>query len=96
LLEREGIGVHTLVGKVGVNDGAADAVELINEGRVQLVINTPSGRGARADGAHIRAACVANGVPCLTTVAAGLAAARGITDTVEQGWTVRSLQELHQ
>jgi carbamoyl-phosphate synthase large subunit len=95
LLEREGIGVHTLVGKVGVNDGAADAVELINSGRVQLVINTPSGRGARADGAHIRTACVANGVPCLTTVAAGLAAARGITDTVEQGWTVRSLQELH-
>jgi carbamoyl-phosphate synthase large subunit len=95
LLEREGVDVGTRVGKVGVADGAADAVELIREGRVQLVINTPSGRGARADGAHIRAACVRHQVPCLTTVAAGLAAARGIADTIAHGWRVRSLQELH-
>jgi carbamoyl-phosphate synthase large subunit len=96
LLEREGISVGTLVGKVGINDGAHDAVELISSGQVHLVINTPSGRGARVDGAHIRAACVQHQVPCLTTVAAGLAAARGITDSVQNGWTVRSLQELHQ
>ena len=95
LLESEGIPVATRVAKVGVRDGAHDAVELISQGRVQLVINTPSGRGARSDGAHIRTACVIHQVPCLTTVAAGLAAARGIADTFEHGWRVHSLQELH-
>ncbi len=87
--------VERLVGKVGVRDGAHDAVSLISAGEVQLVINTPSGRGARADGAHIREACVVHQVPCLTTLAAALAAARGIADTVAHGWRVRSLQELH-
>ncbi len=87
--------VERLVGKVGVRDGAHDAVELISAGEVQLVINTPSGRGARADGAHIRGACVVHQVPCLTTLAAALAAAKGIADTIEHGWRVRSLQELH-
>ncbi len=95
LLEAEGITVATRVGKVGRGDGMHDAVELIAQGRVQLVINTPSGRGARADGAHIRTACVVHQVPCLTTVAAGLAAGLGIGDTMKHGWSVRSLQELH-
>ncbi len=58
----------------------ADAVELIEQGRIQLVVNTPSGRGPRADGAYIRRAASANGVPCLTTVAAARAAAAGIAD----------------
>jgi carbamoyl-phosphate synthase large subunit len=95
-LSDHGVDVETLVGKVGVRDGAHDAVELISKGLVQLVINTPSGRGARADGAHIRTACVVHQVPCLTTVAAGLAAALGMADTATHGWRVRSLQELHQ
>ncbi len=56
----------------------------------------PSGRGARADGAHIRGACVVPQVPCLTTVAAGLAAALGMAETKQHGWRVRSLQELHE
>ena len=83
-------------GKVGRGDDMHDAVQLIAQGQVHLVINTPSGRGARADGAHIRTACVVHQVPCLTTVAAGLAAVRGIADTIQHGWRVRSLQELHQ
>ena len=87
--------VETLVAKVGLRDGAHDAVELIGSEQVQLVINTPSGRGARADGAQIRSACMTHNVPCLTTMAAGLAAARGIADTRSQGWRVTSLQELH-
>ena len=87
--------VETLVAKVGLHDGAHDAVELIGSEQVQLVINTPSGRGARADGAQIRSACMTHNVPCLTTMAAGLAAARGIADTRSQGWRVTSLQELH-
>jgi len=90
-----GVTVETLVGKVGLQDLARDAVELIASGDVQMVINTPSGSGARADGGHIRSACITHKVACLTTLAAGVAAALGISDTREHGWRVRSLQELH-
>ena len=58
-LRDRGVEVQTLVGKVGLREMARDAVELLEAGAVQLVVNTPSGRGARDDGALIRAACVA-------------------------------------
>ena len=61
---------------------------MIAAGEVQLVVNTPSGSGARADGALIRGACVVHAVSCLTTISAGLAAAKGIADTRAQGWRV--------
>ena len=73
----------------------ADAVELIASGKVQLVVNTPRGRGPRADGAHIRRAASAHRVPCLTTVAAARAAAAGIADWGRHRLEVRSLQEHH-
>ena len=94
-LRSNGLSVTTLVGKVGLADLGADAVTLIAEGAVQLVVNTPSGGDAMVDGAQIRHACITHGVPCLTTLNAGLAAARGIADTRTHGWRVRSLQELH-
>jgi carbamoyl-phosphate synthase large subunit len=59
------------------------------------VVNSPRGRGARADGAHIRSAAAVNSVPCLTTAAAGLAAAEGIADRASHEMRVRSLQEYH-
>jgi len=72
-----------------------DAVVLIGSGQVQLVVNSPRGRGARADGAHIRAEAALRGVPCLTTGAAALAAASGIVDTLAHELRVRTLQEFH-
>ena len=93
-LESNGLTVTTVVGKVG-EIGAADAVELISSGRVQLVVNTPRGRGPRADGLHIRAAALLHQVPCLTTVAAARAAAAGMADLKEHGMSVVSLQEVH-
>jgi carbamoyl-phosphate synthase large subunit len=95
-LRAHGVSVATLVGKVGLADLGVNAVSMIASGDVHLVVNTPSGSGARADGAQIRTACVALSVPCLTTMSAGFAAAKGIADTRAQGWRVRSLQELHQ
>ncbi len=94
-LRSHGVEVATLVPKVGQGDLGVDAVELIASGGVQLVVNTPTGSTARSDGAAIRTACVGHGVPCLTTLAAGFAAARGIEETRQHGWRVRSLQELH-
>jgi carbamoyl-phosphate synthase large subunit len=87
--------VETLVGKIGVAELGADAVSMLASGHVQLVVNTPSGSGARVDGAEIRTACIVHAVPCLTTLSAGFAAALGIADTRARGWRVRSLQELH-
>jgi carbamoyl-phosphate synthase large subunit len=60
---------------------------------VQLVVNTPRGRGPRADGAHIRRAANVHQVACLTTVAAARAAAAGIADWADHRLSVRSLQE---
>ena len=94
VLEAEGIPVATVVAKV-VEDVGEDAVGLISSGRVDLVVNTPRGRGPRADGMHIRRAAITHGVPSVTTVAAALAAAAGIADEAEHDPEVRSLQEYH-
>ena len=64
MLAAEGIDVATVVAKVGESHpGKVDAVELIAGGKVQLVVNTPRGRGPRADGLHIRATALAHLVP---------------------------------
>ncbi|MGB9112338.1 MAG: carbamoyl-phosphate synthase large subunit [Acidimicrobiales bacterium] len=98
-LEVAGVPVQRLVAKVGFaserEDELADAVELISSGAISLVVNTPRGRGARADGAYIRRAASASGVPIVTTVRAALAAARGIAESRDTGVSVESLQELH-
>jgi carbamoyl-phosphate synthase large subunit len=94
-LEANGVPVEAVVAKVtdeGSTDGV-DAVELIRSGKVQLVVNTPRGRGPRADGARIRRAANVHQVPCLTTVAAAHAAAAGISDWAAHRLLVRSLQE---
>jgi carbamoyl-phosphate synthase large subunit len=93
-LEAQGIPVDGVVAKVGDTVGT-DAVELISSGKVDLVVNTPRGRGPRADGAHIRRAANGHGVPCLTTVSAALAAAGGMADWRRHGLSVKSLQEFH-
>ena len=93
-LQDHGIPVATIVAKLGEPTGT-DAVELIASGQVQLVINSPRGRGPRADGAHIRTAAGANRVPLLTTAAAGLAAANGMADWARHPLEVRSLQDYH-
>ncbi len=94
-LRANDVTVDTLVGKVGLGDLAVDAVTMIASGDVQMVVNTPSGSSARSDGAAIRKASVGHGVACVTTLSAGFAAAKGIADTREHGWRVRTLQELH-
>jgi carbamoyl-phosphate synthase large subunit len=96
-LEQNGVPVDSVVAKVGEEgEEGLDAVELIGSGKVQLVVNTPRGRGPRADGAYIRRAARVHQIPCLTTVAAARAAAAGIADTGGRRLDVRSLQEFHE
>jgi carbamoyl-phosphate synthase large subunit len=94
-LRSEGVSVDTLVAKVGEEGVASDAVDLIAQGKVQLVVNTPRGLGPRADGQHIRRAAVTYHVPCLTTLAAARAAAGGMADARTHPLRVRALQDLH-
>jgi carbamoyl-phosphate synthase large subunit len=94
-LRDHGVDVATLVAKVGEEGVAVDAVHLIARGAVQMVVNTPRGRGSRDDGTHIRAAAVAYHVPCITTLSAARAAVAGIADRARHPLVVRSLQELH-
>jgi carbamoyl-phosphate synthase large subunit len=94
VLEASGIPVDTIVAKVGEEVGV-DAVDLISSGKVDLVVNTPRGRGPRADGMHIRRAALAHGVACVTTVSAAIAAAAGIGEEAAREPEARSLQEYH-
>ena len=93
-LEANHVPVATIVAKVG-EDRGRDAVDLISSGEVDLVVNTPRGRGPRADGMHIRRAAIAHGVACVTTVAAAIAAAAGIAEAISREPDARSLQEYH-
>jgi carbamoyl-phosphate synthase large subunit len=98
LLRENNIDVAPLVIKLGEHagahgPGAVDAVELIRSGTVKLVVNTPRGSPSRGDGRYIREAAAANGVACVTTVAAARAAAAGVAAWREGGLSVRSLQE---
>ena len=67
-------------------------VDLINAGEIDIVVNTPSGRSARADGYEIRAAAVAADKALFTTIAV-LGAAVSAMDAIGDGFDVRSLQE---
>jgi carbamoyl-phosphate synthase large subunit len=91
-IERMGIPA-TAIKKLG--EGSPNVVDWIENGEVDLVVNTPTGSGARTDGWEIRRAAVARGVPCLTTLSGGLAAARAIASARHGEPAVVSLQEVH-
>jgi carbamoyl-phosphate synthase large subunit len=97
-LRDNGVPVAEVVDKVGEPSQGhrRTAVDLIANGEIDLVVNTPRGRGPRADGSYIRLAASVHGIPCLTTAAAALAAAGGIADWSRHGLSVRSLQEYHE
>jgi carbamoyl-phosphate synthase large subunit len=90
---RMGVPVEPL-NKIG--EGSPHVVDWIERGDVDLVINTPTGVGARTDGHEIRRAAVTHGVPCLTTLSAGMSAARAISRARIDGEPeVLCLQDLH-
>ncbi len=78
-------------------DGEPTTVDLIRDGRIQLIVNTPYGAGggghARLDGYEIRTAAVMANVPCITTVQGLGAAVQGIEAMRRGDIGVRSLQE---
>ncbi len=104
-LETEGIAVSQVIAKLTQPGGAdpsvptngeVDGVELISSGGIDLVVNSPRGRGPRADGAHLRRAAATHQVPLLTTASAALAAANGVGEWNGTALGVRSLQAYHE
>ena len=97
-LAKFGQPVDKVIGKISqMSDGSgmANAVDLITDGAISFVVNTPHGRGSREDGEAIRKAANANRVPSVTTVEAALAAVNGLVEQRLSEVTVRSLQEYH-
>jgi carbamoyl-phosphate synthase large subunit len=96
VLRRAGVPVEA-VAKVSEShdDAKPNVADLIRAGRVDLVINTPFGRGPRTDGYHIRTAAAAAGVPCLTTMPGAFAAMRGIEALRAGATEPMSIQEHH-
>jgi carbamoyl-phosphate synthase large subunit len=92
-IARMGVPVKT-INKIG--EGSPHVVDWIERGEVNLIVNTPTGSGARSDGWEIRRSAIAHGIPCLTTLSAGVSAARAIAQAIKLGEPdVLSLQELH-
>jgi carbamoyl-phosphate synthase large subunit len=83
----------TRINKLG--EGSPHVVDLIREHRCDLIVNTPTGSGARADGLEIRTAAVRHDIPCVTTMTGASAAVRAIAAQKESEAEVRSLQEIH-
>jgi carbamoyl-phosphate synthase large subunit len=96
-------GTATAIRRMGVpverilklSEGSPNVVERIDAGEVDLVINTPTGSGARADGYEIRRSAIGRGIPCITTMSGASAAQRAIRAARSGETSVISLQELH-
>ncbi|HEV3343354.1 MAG TPA: carbamoyl-phosphate synthase large subunit, partial [Pirellulales bacterium] len=76
-----------------LQEGHPNLLDLLIDGQIQLIINTPSGKGARTDEGRIRAASVSHGVPCITTIQAADAAVRAMEALREEEMTVQALQD---
>ncbi len=90
LLEKEGLPVQRLF---KVQEGRPNVLDLIKNGEIQLVINTPAGKTPRADEVKIRTAAVLRRISIMTTLASAKAAVMGIKTLRERGLKVHSLQE---
>jgi carbamoyl-phosphate synthase large subunit len=89
-LEAAGVSVRRVK---KLQEGSPNLLDYFADGEVALVVNTPSGKGARTDEGKIRAAAVQAGVPCVTTMEAATAAVKAIEALREEEMQVQSLQE---
>jgi carbamoyl-phosphate synthase large subunit len=91
-LEKAGLRVRRIF---KLQEGRPNAIDLLKNKEIQLVINTPSGQAPRADEVKIRTTAVYTGTPIMTTLSSAKAAALGIGALRKAGYGVRTLQEYH-
>ncbi|HPV04050.1 MAG TPA: carbamoyl-phosphate synthase large subunit [Myxococcota bacterium] len=80
-----------ILSKLG--EGGRDAVTILREAGISLILNTPAGGRGRTDAASIRVAASANGVACVTTLQGSIAALRGVMALRESALDIRALQD---
>jgi len=90
ILKEAGIPAQVIQKK---HQGSPNAEELIAEGKIHLVINTPVGEEALQDDSYIRKAAITHNVPMATTLAGAVAWAEAIQALQKENFTVKSIQE---
>ena len=96
-------GTHAFLASQGIpsepilkeHEGRPNITDAIKNREIQLVINTPAGKLSKNDDSYIRKAAIKHRVPYITTLAAAIAAAKGITAYRAGKSDVRSLQSYH-
>jgi len=89
LLRQAGIEVQQIQ---KLQQGHPNLLDIMADGDLSLVINTPSGKGARTDEGRIRAAAVSHGIPCITTIQAAEAAVKAMEAMREEELSVEPVQ----
>ena len=92
VLEKAGLKVQRIF---KLAEGRPNAIDLLKNKEIQLVINTPSGATPRADEIKIRTTAVYTGTPIMTTISGAEAAVLGIAALKKSGYGVKTLQEYH-
>jgi carbamoyl-phosphate synthase large subunit len=92
ILEAAGLTVQRIF---KLTEGRPNAIDLLKNKEIQLVINTPAGQTPRADEVKIRTTAVYTGTPIMTTLSGAKAAAAGIAALKKRGYGVQTLQEYH-
>ena len=92
VLEKAGLKVQRIF---KLTEGRPNAIDLLKNKEIQLVINTPAGQVPRADEVKIRTTAVYTGTPIMTTLSGAKAAALGIAALKKSGYGVKTLQEYH-
>ena len=92
VLRSNGVKVK-LVEKCG--EGRKDLLKLIEEDKIDLIINTPSGERSQSDMRAMRAAAILHNIPCITTLQGAWAAVNALDVSLKNGWSVCSLQEYY-
>jgi carbamoyl-phosphate synthase large subunit len=78
-----------------LHEDRPNIVDRIKNKEIQLVINTPSGTSSEYDDSYIRKNAIKYGIPYITTIAAAMAAAKGIEKRKHGNAALKSLQEYH-
>ena len=89
-LEAAGIAVERIK---KIQDGSPNLLDYFERDEVDLVMNTPVGKGARTDEGRIRSAAVSHGVPCITTLEAATAAVKAMEALQQEELAVQALQD---
>jgi len=90
-LRGQGLAVRTVL---KVHEGRPHIADLLINGDIALVVNTPLGRESHEDDGVIRRTALKHDIPCITTLSGAMAAAEGIAALGREGLSVRSLQEM--